>query len=202
VGDVTGQGTPPQQPRELPGNGHEAAPGEARARTPRRGRRAGETLFDRVLQLRYVAVIVVVLAFLHALAFLLLGGRLALATYRHILAGGDGESGERPAVGLLHSLDFMLVALVLLILSLGIARLFLLTPAATHARAATDPSWLNIESFGELKILLWETILFALVVVSLSTLSAAITAEIGWTALIVPGAILLLAASLRLMRAH
>ena len=157
-------------------------------------------MFERLLKLRYVAVIVVILAFLHALAFLFMGAQIAVKTYWHILHGAGVGGPERPGVELLHSLDLMLVALVLMILSLGVAKLFVLEPSAVHGHHYSLPSWLQIETFTELKILLWETILTALLVISLATLTANLFGKPNWSALVIPTGIFLLALSLYFMK--
>src|SRR5215831_14868883 len=112
-------------------------------------------MFERLLRLRYVAVVVVILAFLHALAFLLMGARIAAHTYWAILHGAPPGASERTGVELLHSLDLMLIALVLMILAFGVAKLFLRDPMGEHAHSFSGPSWLQIETFTDLKVLLW-----------------------------------------------
>jgi uncharacterized membrane protein YqhA len=156
-------------------------------------------MFKHLLKIRYLAVVVVVIAFLHALAFLYLGIEVAVRTYAHMLHGTPVGGNIRPGLELLHSLDMLLVALVMLILALGVAKLFLLAPATTR-ELETLPSWMNFEDFGGLKALLWETILTALLVISLSTLTSGLVAELNWHALVIPGAILLLAVSLFFMK--
>ncbi|HMF44673.1 MAG TPA: YqhA family protein, partial [Polyangia bacterium] len=99
-----------------------------------------------------------------------------------------------------HSLDFLLIALVLLILGLGVAKLFLLPPSAVARRIYALPTWLNMETFSELKVLLWETILVALVVFALPTLSSDLAGRLEWSALILPAAITLMALGLFLMK--
>jgi uncharacterized membrane protein YqhA len=155
-------------------------------------------LLEHLLKVRYIAIVVVILAILHALAFLFLGGRIAFHAYRLILSGAHGEN-TRPGLELLHSLDFLLISLVLLILGLGVAKLFLL-PQLVAGRGRALPTWLQMETFSDLKVLLWETILVALVVFGLPTLSADLAGRLEWTALVLPAAILLLALGLYFMR--
>lgn len=79
-------------------------------------------MFERFMKVRYIAVVIVILALLHAMAFLAMGTHVAVLAYRHVF-------DEPPAVGsgsvleLLHSLDFMFISMVLLVLALGIAKL-------------------------------------------------------------------------------
>jgi uncharacterized membrane protein YqhA len=153
-------------------------------------------MFEQLLKVRFLAVVVVVLAILHAVAFLYMGTHLAVQSYWHILTDQGGSGGERPGLELLHSLDSLLVALVMMILAVGVAKLFLLPH---HEERPSLPKWLDINTFSDLKYLLWETILLALMVVGLSTMFTG-TRQLTWSALVIPAAILLLALSLFLMK--
>jgi uncharacterized membrane protein YqhA len=152
-------------------------------------------VFERLLKLRYVAIVIVILTVLHALAFLFIGTKLAVTAYAHIL-GGTGEE-SRPGMELLHSLDFLFVSMVLLVLALGIAKLFLLSP---NVNDSSLPVWLRIENIGELKVLLWETVLTTLLIAGLPDLVAGLFGKLEWTVLILPTAILVLAVSLYFMK--
>jgi uncharacterized membrane protein YqhA len=158
------------------------------------------SLFEGLLRVRYIAVVVVVLALLHSVTFLVIGARSALGTYRHVLLGRD-EPIERPGLELLHSLDFFLVSLVLMILAVGVAKLFLLPPAPAY-RPSTLPSWLELETFSDLKVLLWETVLTTMLVAAIPIFTTGIGEKLEWSALVMPAAILLLALSLHLMKKH
>jgi uncharacterized membrane protein YqhA len=156
-------------------------------------------LLEGLLKIRYIAVVVVILSILHSVAFLFLGGRIAFHAYHAIIEGAAAGENVRPGLELLHSLDFLLIALVLLILGLGVAKLFLLPPPAP-GRVYSLPTWLNMKTFSDLKVLLWETILTALVVFGLPTLSSDLAGRLEWTALVLPAAIALLAFGLYLMK--
>lgn len=153
-------------------------------------------MFEQLLKARFLAVVVVVLAILHAVAFLYMGTHLAVQSYWHILTDQGGSGGERPGLELLHSLDSLLVALVMMILAVGVAKLFLLPQ---HEERPSLPKWLDINTFSDLKYLLWETILLALMVVGLSTMFTG-TRQLTWSALVIPAAILMLALSLFVMK--
>ncbi len=155
-------------------------------------------MFDQLLKFRYITVVMVFLSLLHAIAYLVMGTRIAIEAYIHVLQppGPTGES--RPGLELLHSLDFFFVSLVLLVLGLGIAKLFLLPPDSKHLTEL--PAWLRIESISELKVLLWETILTTLLIAGLSQLIAGIFTKLDWTILLTPIAILILALSLFFMK--
>ena len=62
------------------------------------------------------------------------------------------------------------------------------------------PVWLRIQSIGELKVLLWETVLTTLLIASLPVLVAGLVGQLSWSVLIIPAAILLLALSLFFMK--
>jgi hypothetical protein len=86
---------------------------------------------------------------------------------------------------------------VLLVLSLGIAKLFLL---GANTNESNLPVWLRIDSIGELKVLLWETVLTTLLIAGLPDLVAGLFGKLEWTVLILPVAILILAVSLYFMK--
>ena len=153
-------------------------------------------MFEHLLKIRYVAVVIVILAVLHAVAFLVLGTKVAIQAYAHILQGG-ASAELRPGLELLHSLDFLFVSLVLMVLALGIAKLFLLGPNVDESRL---PSWLRLHSITELKVLLWETVLTTLLIASLPGLVSGLFGQLNWTVLVTPAAILVLALSLYFMK--
>src|SRR5262249_30986841 len=129
--------------------------------------------------------------------YLYMGTRIAFHAYAHVLDQSISNE-QRPGLELLHSLDFLFVSLVLLVLGLGIAKLFLLHP---DSRQHADlPVWLRIESIAELKVLLWETILTTLLIAGLSELIEGLFTRLDWTTLMTPVAILILALSLFFMK--
>jgi uncharacterized membrane protein YqhA len=156
-------------------------------------------LFHYLLKARYLAAVVVALAILHSLMFLFLGAHSAFVTYWHVLSRTI-SAGERPGLELLHSLDFLLVSLVLLIFALGVANLFLRPTGTSEQRSSPLPSWLHVESFGDLKYLLWETILTTLLIAALPMLATDLFTQLDWSSLFIPATILLLALSLFFMR--
>ena len=140
-------------------------------------------MFEHLLKVRYVAIVIVFLAVLHAMAFLVLGAKLAFVAYGHIIFGV--QTGEaRPGLELLHSLDYLFISLVLMVLALGIAKLFLLHPKVDESAL---PVWLRIDSIGELKVLLWETVLTTLLIASLPVLVAGLVGQLAWSVLDHPG---------------
>ena len=150
-------------------------------------------MFKHLLKVRYLTVVIVILAVGHAVSFLIMGALEAFKAYKHVLTGEHSEAA-RPGLELLHSLDFLFVSMVLLVLALGIAKLFLINPSE---KLLTElPVWLRIESITQLKVLLWETSLTTLMIIALSELSAALFTKPDWTVLLTPAAILVLSLSL------
>lgn len=154
-------------------------------------------MFRYLLKVRYLAVVIVTLSVLHAVAFLVMGTRISIHAYLKVL--GDSSSGwSGTGVELLHALDFLFVSLVLLVLGLGIAKLFVLDLSPEETESL--PGWLRIKSITQLKVLLWETILTTLLIVSLSDLVRDLFTKLEWSALAMPVAILVLALSLFFMK--
>ena|SRR5688572_4628837 len=102
------------------------------------------------------------------------------------------------AVGLLQAVDLFLMAIVFFVFSLGVLILF-----NDGVKSALDlPGWLRIESFMELKVILWEAILTTMVISFVANLVRRRLdgEELGLHHLILPGAIFVLAASLYLLK--
>jgi len=155
-------------------------------------------MFQHLLKVRYLAVVIVLVAVLDAVGSMVLGIQQAFHAYALILRGSQNGSSRRPGLEMLHSLDFLIVSIVLLVLALGIAKLFLRRPDEHDDPQL--PVWLRIKSITELKVLIWEMILTTLLIVAMSELSEAIYQEPTWTVLLTPVAILLLALSLFFMK--
>jgi uncharacterized membrane protein YqhA len=153
-------------------------------------------VFEQFLKVRYVAIVIVILAVFHAVAFLAMGAHVAFRAYAHVFDEPPAV-GSGPGLELLHSLDFMFISMVLLVLAIGIAKLFLVSPDFDDNKL---PRWLRVHSISELKVLLWETVLTTLLIVGLSDLTTALFAKLQWTALVMPMAILTLSLSLHFMK--
>ena len=98
-------------------------------------------------------------------------------------------------IGLLHTVDLFLVAIVFFVLSIGMVVLFADPDKGFPLRL---PKWLHVHNFVELKIILWEAILTTLVVYYVAGLAEKKIngEEITINILILPGAVLLIALSL------
>jgi uncharacterized membrane protein YqhA len=80
------------------------------------------------------------------------------------------------------------MAIAFLILAMGLVQLFLSDLPFVRRMSL---SWLHIESFGQLKLLLWDTFLVTLLVSFITQLTSADV--IGWDLLVLPVAISMLA---------
>ena len=147
------------------------------------------------LKSKYITLVISVFMFLNTLGFIAVGVVKAIKGYKHIYHYILGEHVEQPALHLAESLDTFLVAIVALIISIGIAKIFFFSEEdSSHL-----PKWLDVHSFKELKILLWETILLTLVVLFITMIPTEVE-HLTWSVLIIPVATMILALSLVLMK--
>ena len=150
-----------------------------------------------LLKLRWLAVIIAFFGALHAIAFVVLGAIRGFEGYRLIFRGPPWSGEETPGIYIARSIDTFLLALVFLVFSIGVLELF---SAHNDDRALERvPAWMRVKSLAELKFIIWEAILVALVVASVEGLVAA-GHQLTWTALIVPIALLILSAGLYLAK--
>ena len=105
-------------------------------------------------------------------------------------AGFKSTETFRPGAHLLEGLDYFVSSLVFMIFGLGLGQLFLLDKKSTSFL----PAGLKVESLKELKVLLWETILVALVIFCITHLLR--TDIKSWEILPFPVLILVLAVAL------
>jgi uncharacterized membrane protein YqhA len=152
-------------------------------------------MLTRLLAVRWVYVIAVAFTLLNSVAFLLAGVRWSLEGYAGLYRQGGPQAVADARLALLESLDSFLVALVFLIFSLGIMKIFV---GYDHSDEGL-PSWLRIHDFVELKILLWESILVTLVVMCMTTVAHR-RATLAWDVLVLPAIVLVLAVGLYLVR--
>ncbi|HYB44477.1 MAG TPA: YqhA family protein [Candidatus Methylomirabilis sp.] len=149
----------------------------------------------KLLAIRYVYWIAVAFTLINSVVFLLSGIRQSLEGYLGVYRYLGGEPFGNQRLPLLESLDSFLVALVFLIFSLGIMKIFI----GYRGLDESLPPWLRIHDFKELKVLLWESILVTLVVMAMGTVARNIN-SLTWDSLVLPAIVLVLAVGLYLMR--
>lgn len=146
-----------------------------------------------VLSLRFILLFASFGATLGALLMFALGGAKLVEAGRLVL---DGAAVRGTTAAILGATDAFLFGMVLVIFAYAIAFgfVFEMTPE-TRERL---PAWMRVDGIGELKHTLVEVILVYLVV-DFATDIAQENAHLSWEALILPVAILLIAAALRLL---
>src|SRR6478735_4298488 len=117
-----------------------------------------------LLRIRYVYIIAVIFTFFNSIFFLISGVIESVHGFQIFFR--KVMNGEPILIGIyfMESLDRFLIAFVFMIFSLGIWKLFYVKDMP----ADDLPDWLKINSFKDLKILLWETIMVTLVVFTIS----------------------------------
>ena len=150
-----------------------------------------------LLNPRWLAVVIALCGALHSLAFVALGVIRGVQGYQLIFHGPPWSGEESPGIYIAKSIDAFLLALVFFVFSIGVLELF----ASQQESPGLEnvPAWMRVKSLSELKFLIWEAILAALVVASVESLVVS-SHEIRWTALIVPLALLILAMGLFLAK--
>jgi uncharacterized membrane protein YqhA len=160
-------------------------------------------MFATYLRLRSVSLIAVIALFAGAVLMFLAGLLRTLGAFSYFF---DGFFSKLPShltesslasVALIQAVDAFLFALVLLIFSYGIYILFVRTFSTEELQQL--PRWMQVESIGELKTTLIQVIIVILAVNVLEHVIMVGPEALKWETLIIPGAILCLAAALRLM---
>ena len=147
---------------------------------------------------QYLTLIIVFITSLNSLVFIIAG---IMECYRGFvgIVSGKMHTDERPGLAILESLELFLVALVFIVFSIGIIMLFL--PKTADKIRDHVPTWMNIENFMQLKLILWEAILTALIVFFVSDVfHHSDTGHLKWEILIIPAAIFILSLSIYLLR--
>lgn len=150
-----------------------------------------------ILRLRWLAVVIALFSALHAVAFVAIGIVRGIVGYRLILAGPPWDGEQSPGVHLARSVDAFLLAMVFFVFSIGVSALFLARDHNTTLDLV--PEWMRVKNLSELKFLIWEAILVALVVASVEGFVSS-AHELSWNVLILPIGILILAIGLFLAR--
>jgi uncharacterized membrane protein YqhA len=148
---------------------------------------------SRLLRVRYVFLLVSAFSFLSSLYFIGVG----IMETVHAIGTVLGHDSDRIGAGirLFEALDRFLIAVLFYIFGVGMIKLFM----PELFRDAELPRWLDIRDIKELKVLLWETVLVTLMVLSVTEIVTA-KGELTWNALILPSVIVILSLSLFLMR--
>src|SRR5262245_33895819 len=114
-----------------------------------------------ILKLRWLAFVIALFSAFHAVAFVAVGIVRGLSGYWLIIQGPPWDGDHAPGVQLARSIDSFLLAMVFFVFAIGVLALFL----AQKGNPALDsvPEWMRVRNLSELKFLIWEAILAALV---------------------------------------
>lgn len=146
---------------------------------------------EKLFSLKYTAFLISILIMLIGLAGLVMG----ITNLYHAVLTLVGLEDGRVGLLLIESIDKFLFSLVILILAAGIFKLFVGTKETFRNSLVLK----DIDTFKELKVLLWETLLLTLTVwAALGFFNK--TEDFGLEQMILPGSILLLAISLWLVK--
>ena len=109
---------------------------------------------------------------------------------------GQVHTEVRPGIILFQALDVFLIGFLFLIFSLGFAQLFVSDNSKIKSLILNwTPNWLKVESFTQLKLILWDTILTTLVVLFAGETFRNLDDVYDWKLLYIPVAILLISLS-------
>lgn len=161
---------------------------------------------------RLFTLIAVVNSIAGAVLMFWLGSENTILAFAEQFGHGGEEGEELPQeeaamISLMAALDNFLIAVVLLFFAYGTYTLFVRPEKST--RELGLPEWLHVESIGELKQTLAEVIIVVLFVLFLrsalqtfQTSADGVSLQGAMRFLMLPGAILLLAAALRIVELH
>lgn len=109
---------------------------------------------------------------------------------------GQVHTEVRPGIILFQALDVFLIGFLFLIFSLGFAQLFVSDNSKIKSLILNwTPNWLKVESFTQLKLILWDTILTTLVVLFAGETFRNLDDVYDWKLLYIPVAVLLISVS-------
>ena len=160
-------------------------------------------MFKQFLRFRSISLIAVISLFAGSALMFIAGLLRTIYAFFLFVSGFTMRLPEHlsesslASVALVQAVDSFLFALVLLIFSYGIYILFVRTFTAEELQQL--PKWMRVESIGELKTTLLQVIIVILAVNVLEHVILVGPEALKWETLIIPAAILFLAAALRLM---
>ncbi len=140
---------------------------------------------------KFIIGVPIITTFIIAIVFIGLGVYEATSGIIGI-AKGQILSETRPGLMLFQALDVFLVGFLFLIFSLGFSQLFFPKPSRiTNMVDNISPKWLHVESFTQLKLILWDTVLTTLVVLFIGDVYRA-SGQYYWELTILPIGIFLI----------
>lgn len=146
---------------------------------------------ERIFKIKYLALVVSLLLMISGIMAIALGAIRLIESILQIVGIHEGK----PGIHIIESVDTLLFSLVILVLGGGIFKLFVGDENTFKESAIFS----KLNSFMDLKVLLWETLLLTLTV--WCALSFFIDPEnLHYEQLILPFSIVLLALALKLLK--
>ena len=142
--------------------------------------------------LRGTVGLICIILVMNSVALVLRGVMLTYEAYHQAIVHPEVD---RPLLPTLEAVDLFFMALAFFIVAIGLAQLFI---GDMTLLKDLSFSWLRIESFGSLKLLLWDTFLVTLFMLFITRLVAA--QSLSWDLLVLPCAILMLTISSYLLK--
>ena len=133
---------------------------------------------------RFTLFLISIVLVLNSVFLVFFGSYKCYQTYSGLFTGAT----QYPTVSILSVTDVFFLGLVLMISGIGIAKLFL--PGSFMANLVDLP-WIRINNLSQLKLLLWETLMLAMVIFFIVILVESID-HLDYTILYIPTSILLL----------
>lgn len=145
--------------------------------------------------LNIILSIPIISTFLISLVFFGIGVYETASGIKAILQG-QIHTEVRPGIILFQALDVFLIGFLFLIFSIGFAQLFISDDSRIKSFIMKwTPTWLKVESFTQLKLILWDTVLTTLVVLFAGETFRSLDDVYDWKLLFIPVAILLISLS-------
>jgi uncharacterized membrane protein YqhA len=152
-------------------------------------------LLNILLSLRAIMLIGSAGAIVGSLLMFLQGSFYLYEAWHTILTAGDAAQ-KQVTVPVLEAVDSFLFGIVLVIFAYGIAIGFVFTLPEGYGRRL--PKWMKTEGVGQLKEILSEVVIVVLIVIFARIVVEA-DGHLGYTMLVLPASILLIAVALRMI---
>jgi uncharacterized membrane protein YqhA len=148
------------------------------------------------MKLFYKIIIIVPIIFSQIIAICFVGiGIYYFSVGLHGLIIEKIGANYVPGLRLLHALDMFLFGFVFIIFSLGFSQLFLPKSKFSNLLEEVTPEWLHVKNFTELKLILWETLLTALLLIFIEQVFKNMD-FLNWQMTIIPISIFLISLSI------
>ena len=141
--------------------------------------------------LRIIILAIVIILLADVVITTVRGIMVSVHAYGEVIS----NTTEKPLLPALEAVDLFMLALVVLLLALGLVKLFL---SDMPFISNFDLPWLKVGDIHDIKALLWNAMLLTLMV--LFCIRMFNTDQLGWTDLVLPGAVFLLALSGKFMK--